>query len=206
MSANEAAIRTLVVDDHRSYAEALSFALARADGIESLDCAFSVHDAMARVQAEEPDVVILDWQLPDTDGVEGIGRIKALRPSTTIILISGYFIPAFIYIADKFQWLQVACIHKAFIFIAHPEKTIIKTVCFAFTGNMIHGFIIKMLQVYIKTGFACCNINTQCIIHFKYTLLTRLESGIAYTTKFISCIQHKAYASIRVNRRVASFI
>lgn len=90
MSANEAAIRTLVVDDHRSYAEALSFALARADGIESLDCAFSVHDAMARVQAEEPDVVILDWQLPDTDGVEGIGRIKALRPSTTIILISGH--------------------------------------------------------------------------------------------------------------------
>lgn len=90
MSVNETTIRTLVVDDHRSYAEALSFALARIDGIESLGCAFSVADAIARVQADRPDVVILDWQLPDTDGVEGIGRIKALRPSTTIILISGH--------------------------------------------------------------------------------------------------------------------
>src|SRR5258706_1977762 len=90
MSEKGAPIRTLVVDDHRSYAEALSFALARIDGIESLGCAFSVAEATARLQADKPDVVLLDWQLPDTAGVEGIGRIKAMRPSTTIVLISGH--------------------------------------------------------------------------------------------------------------------
>lgn len=83
-------MRTLVVDDHRSYAEALSFAFARADGIESVGSAFSVDEAIERVSVERPDVVILDWQLPDIDGVEGIGRIRALRPSTTIVIISGH--------------------------------------------------------------------------------------------------------------------
>lgn len=83
-------IRTLVVDDHRSYAEALSFALARVHGIESLGCAFTVDQAVARVQKDEPSIVLLDWQLPDVDGVEGIGRIKAMRPSTNVILVSGH--------------------------------------------------------------------------------------------------------------------
>lgn len=86
----EMVIRTLVVDDHRSYAEALSFALSRTPGLDSIGSALSVDEAVARVQEEKPDVVILDWQLPDVDGIEGIGRIKAARPTTTIILISGH--------------------------------------------------------------------------------------------------------------------
>ena len=84
------AVRTLVVDDHRSYAEALSFALERADGIESVGAVFSVDEAIGRISVDRPDVVILDWQLPDVDGLEGVGRIKALRPSTTIVVISGH--------------------------------------------------------------------------------------------------------------------
>lgn len=90
MPTGQSTIRTLVVDDHRSYAEALSFALSRADGIETVGCALSVEEAVARVQLEQLDVVLLDWQLPDVDGIEGIGRIKAARPSTKVILISGH--------------------------------------------------------------------------------------------------------------------
>ncbi|MBI4884191.1 MAG: response regulator transcription factor [Actinobacteria bacterium] len=90
MPTKQLVIRALVVDDHRSYAEALSFALARTEGIESIGCAFSVDEAVSRVQHDEPDIVLLDWQLPDVDGVEGIGRIKAARSATKIILISGH--------------------------------------------------------------------------------------------------------------------
>lgn len=89
----EGAIRTLVVDDHRSYAEALGMALARAEGIECVGTVNSVVDATAQVNSWPPDVVILDWQMPDTDGVEGIGRIKAIDPSIAVILISGHAAP-----------------------------------------------------------------------------------------------------------------
>lgn len=90
MSSPSALVRTLVVDDHRSYAEALSFALARNEAIEVLGAVFSVDEAIARISTDRPDVVILDWQMPDVDGIEGIGRIKALRPSTMIVVISGH--------------------------------------------------------------------------------------------------------------------
>jgi DNA-binding NarL/FixJ family response regulator len=90
MPTKQMVIRALVVDDHRSYAEALSFALARTEGIESIGCAFSVDEAIERVRQDQPDVVLLDWQLPDVDGVEGIGRIRAVRSATKIILISGH--------------------------------------------------------------------------------------------------------------------
>ena len=86
-------IRTLVVDDHRSYAEALGMALARAEGIDCVGTVNSVVDATAQLNSCKPDVVILDWQMPDTDGVEGIGRIKALDPSIAVILISGHAAP-----------------------------------------------------------------------------------------------------------------
>lgn len=83
-------IRTLVVDDHRSYAEALSFALSRTEGIESIGLALSIDEAVIRVQRDMPNVVLLDWQLPEVDGIEGIGRIKAIQQSTKVILISGH--------------------------------------------------------------------------------------------------------------------
>ena len=95
----EAAISTLVVDDHRSYAEALGMALARAEGIECVGTVNSVVDATAQVNLWKPDVVILDWQMPETDGVEGIGRIKALDPSIAVILISGHAAPGLEHLA-----------------------------------------------------------------------------------------------------------
>jgi DNA-binding NarL/FixJ family response regulator len=95
----EGAIRTLVVDDHRSYAEALGMALARTEGIECVGTVNSVIDATAQVNLLKPDVVILDWQMPDTDGVEGIGRIKSLDPSIAVILISGHAAPGLEHLA-----------------------------------------------------------------------------------------------------------
>ena len=86
-------IRTLVVDDHRSYAEALTMALGRVGDLEPLPCARSVAEALESVRRNLPDVVLIDWQMPDVDGLDAIGRIKAIRTTTSVIVISGHASP-----------------------------------------------------------------------------------------------------------------
>lgn len=85
-----AALRVAVIDDHRSYAEAISLALARADGIEAVKPYTSFQDAMASLHRDRPDVVVLDWQLPDVEGTEALATLRATRPDTPVVLVSGH--------------------------------------------------------------------------------------------------------------------
>lgn len=65
-------------------------ALQRVDGLECIGAVTSVSEAVAAIVRDRPDVVIMDWQMPDVDGVEGIGRIHSVAPATIVILVSGH--------------------------------------------------------------------------------------------------------------------
>jgi DNA-binding NarL/FixJ family response regulator len=83
-------IRVLVVDDHRSYAEALGLALSFERGFTVLGTVADVDTAVQRVLSERPDVVIIDWQLPGVDGVEGVRRILVADPRVRLVMITGH--------------------------------------------------------------------------------------------------------------------
>ena len=83
-------LRVLVVDDHRSYAEALSLAISIEPGFESVGSVADVESAVQAVFAERPDVVIIDWQLPLVDGVEGIRRVLVADPRVKLVMITGH--------------------------------------------------------------------------------------------------------------------
>ena len=83
-------LRVLVIDDHRSYAEALSLALSLEQGIETIGHAPDVPSAVQMILAERPDVVIIDWQLPDVDGIEGVRRILVADPRVKLVMITGH--------------------------------------------------------------------------------------------------------------------
>ena len=63
--------RLLVVDDEPSIVDAVATAL-RYEGFD-VEEAVSGRDALAAVARREPDLVVLDWMLPDLDGIE-VGR------------------------------------------------------------------------------------------------------------------------------------
>lgn len=83
-------LRVLVIDDHRSYAEALSLAISIEPGFESIGAVPDVESAIQKVLAERPDVVVIDWQLPLVDGVEGIRRILVADPKVKLVMITGH--------------------------------------------------------------------------------------------------------------------
>ena len=63
--------RILVVDDEPSIVDAVATAL-RYEGFE-VDEAATGRGALSLVQRQEPDLIVLDWMLPDLDGIE-VGR------------------------------------------------------------------------------------------------------------------------------------
>ncbi len=79
----------LVVDDHPLFCDALELTLksvANFDEIETADC---LEDAIARIkQRTPPALILLDLNLPDVSGLDGLMRMKRLAASSPIIIVS----------------------------------------------------------------------------------------------------------------------
>ena len=83
-------IRVLVVDDHPIVRQGLVSVLGDEDDLEVVGEAGSGREAVARVQRLQPDVVLLDLEMPDLDGVAAIPQLLALRPGLGILVFTAY--------------------------------------------------------------------------------------------------------------------
>jgi DNA-binding NarL/FixJ family response regulator len=83
-------IRVLVVDDHPIVRQGLVSVLGDEDDLEVVGEASSGREALARVQRLRPDVVLLDLEMPDLDGVETIPQLLTLRPGLGIVVFTAY--------------------------------------------------------------------------------------------------------------------
>ena len=83
-------MRVLIVEDHQIVAEALTAALACTDDLSIIGTANSVADALSMARMERPDVVLMDYRLPDGNGVAAAEAIRAERPETKIVIITAY--------------------------------------------------------------------------------------------------------------------
>jgi DNA-binding NarL/FixJ family response regulator len=77
----------LIVDDHRSFRASVR-RLLEAEGLAVVGEAADGHMAIAVAQELEPDVVLLDVQLPDIDGFEVASRLAALGSRAAVVLTS----------------------------------------------------------------------------------------------------------------------
>lgn len=81
-------LRVLVVDDNEGIRNLLR-ALARGDTqIEIVADAVDGEDAIRHAATVLPDVVVLDVDMPNTDGIRAIAGISAVAPATRIVMFS----------------------------------------------------------------------------------------------------------------------
>ncbi|AGW13724.1 putative response regulator receiver modulated CheB methylesterase [Megalodesulfovibrio gigas DSM 1382 = ATCC 19364] len=85
-------IRVLVVDDSACVREALCEMLERDRRMKVVGQAASGIEALAQVKALRPDVVTMDFQMPDMNGIEATRRIMEECP-TPIVLVSAVLNP-----------------------------------------------------------------------------------------------------------------
>ncbi|MFQ5828131.1 MAG: response regulator transcription factor [Candidatus Methylomirabilia bacterium] len=55
----------------------------------------SGEEALEKLPEVEPDLVLLDVQLPDLDGLTVLQRIKALSPTTSVLMVTMHDNPAY---------------------------------------------------------------------------------------------------------------
>ena len=78
--------RILVVDDESSIVDAVATSL-RYEGFD-VEEASTGRDALAAVAREEPDLIILDWMLPDIEGIEVGRRLRERGHKTAILFLT----------------------------------------------------------------------------------------------------------------------
>jgi two-component system response regulator DevR len=87
--AEDTTVDVLIVDDHRMFSESLARLLADEDGIEVLGVAGTGSDAVAMVDRLHPTVVLMDYQLPDRDGVAVTLEVKRRNPGVMVVMLTG---------------------------------------------------------------------------------------------------------------------
>jgi DNA-binding NarL/FixJ family response regulator len=80
-------VRVLLCDDHDVLTEGLA-AVLEARGLDVVAVVNRGADALAAVTRTEPDVVLMDYQLPDQDGVSVTKAIKGAHPDVQVVLLT----------------------------------------------------------------------------------------------------------------------
>jgi DNA-binding NarL/FixJ family response regulator len=91
--ASEATIRIAIVDDHPVISEGIYRILSAETDIELAGTAKNVAEALALVERYRPHVVLMDYLLPDGNGVEATKKILGRWPETKVLMMSGSEVP-----------------------------------------------------------------------------------------------------------------
>ncbi|HEX8122197.1 MAG TPA: response regulator transcription factor [Solirubrobacteraceae bacterium] len=83
-------IRLLLADDHAVVRDGLRQLLANVDDLEVVATAADGEEAVALAAEHEPDVVLMDLEMPRLDGSEATRRIVAARAETRVVVLTSF--------------------------------------------------------------------------------------------------------------------
>jgi DNA-binding NarL/FixJ family response regulator len=83
-------IRVLVVDDHPIVRQGLVSVLSDEPDLEVVGEASSGRAAVSLAARTRPDVILLDLEMPELDGVEAIPQLLSAAPRTGILVFTAY--------------------------------------------------------------------------------------------------------------------
>jgi DNA-binding NarL/FixJ family response regulator len=90
LTAESRPIRLLVVDDHPLFRQGVRWALSHEADFEVVGEAAQGEEAMRLAHELEPDVVLCDIHLPDTDGLEVARFLKLRHPQIQVVMMTAY--------------------------------------------------------------------------------------------------------------------
>ncbi|MES2378251.1 MAG: response regulator transcription factor [Bacteroidota bacterium] len=83
-------IRIVIIEDDKTIREGYAFLIGQTEGYSVVSSYASFEDAAKKIALDAPDVILLDIELPGTNGVEAIPKLKKLVPQANILILTVY--------------------------------------------------------------------------------------------------------------------
>jgi DNA-binding NarL/FixJ family response regulator len=89
MAHNANPLHVLIADDQSAVRSALRLLLIQEPGATTIDEACDLDEICGLDQELRPDLVLLDWELPNQGGCAALAQVRATWPGATVIALSG---------------------------------------------------------------------------------------------------------------------
>jgi len=83
-------IRVLLVDDHLIVRDGLRMIIESTNDIVCVGEACNGQEAITMAHEYQPDVILMDLQMPLVSGIEAIKKIKSVQPQIAIVILTTY--------------------------------------------------------------------------------------------------------------------
>jgi DNA-binding NarL/FixJ family response regulator len=90
MKKNKMPIKVSIVEDSRGTRESLSELLGRAEAMRCVGKHPDGEEALQQIPLEQPDVVLMDINLPKMSGIECVAQLKKTLPKTQVLMLTTY--------------------------------------------------------------------------------------------------------------------
>lgn len=83
-------IRVSLIEDDETIREGYAYLIGNTPGYKVVSCYPSFEEASKKIAHDDPDVLLLDVELPGISGIEALPKIKKLIPETYILILTVY--------------------------------------------------------------------------------------------------------------------
>lgn len=83
-------IQLFIADDHRMFLQGISSLMEQKNGVSVIGTAINGKDALDKISELQPDIVMLDIQMPEVDGVALTKLLKAKFSQIKILIVSTF--------------------------------------------------------------------------------------------------------------------
>ena len=125
-------IRVLIVDDHTLFREGLQAIFVTVQDIEVVGEAASGREAIEQAHQLQPDVILMDIQMDDLNGVEACKQILARQPDTGIIMLT--------MLEDSNSLFAAVCAGaRGYVLKGADKAEVLKTIYAVALGDVLFG-------------------------------------------------------------------
>lgn len=90
METHEFDIRIVIIEDDETIREGYSYLIGNVDGYQVTGAYASVEAAFKTIVQDQPDVILLDIELPGMNGIDAIPKLKQLLPESYVLILTVY--------------------------------------------------------------------------------------------------------------------